>query len=172
VTQAAPAERALLFQGCVTEGLFARVNRATARVLEANGCAVSAPRAQVCCGALHAHAGDMEGARTLARRNIEAFADEQHAPVVTNAGGCGAMLRSYEHLLEGDTEYAARAESFSGRVRDISQQMEATGIRAGAEIGEAATTYDASCHLLYGQRAGEAPLRMFRAIPAHTRDRR
>ena len=64
---------ALLFEGCVTEGLFARVNRATARVLGANGCGTLAPEGQVCCGALHAHAGDLEGARALARRNVEAF---------------------------------------------------------------------------------------------------
>src|SRR5205085_3129289 len=84
--------RALLFNGCVTEGLFARVNRATARVLAFNGCATERPRGQVCCGALHAHGGDIEGARRLARQNIEAFADDNATPIVTNAGGCGAML--------------------------------------------------------------------------------
>src|ERR1044071_2854625 len=137
---------ALLFEGCVTEGLFARVNRATARVLAANGCGTRSPRGQVCCGALHAHAGDLEGARTLARRNVEAFEDEGRAPVVTNAGGCGAMLVSYAHLLADDEEYAARARDFSARVRDVSQQLDATGVkRAGASAGELTATYDASC---------------------------
>ncbi|MGA9994684.1 MAG: heterodisulfide reductase-related iron-sulfur binding cluster [Pyrinomonadaceae bacterium] len=158
------AERALLFRGCVTEGLFARVNRATARVLEANGCETSAPPGQVCCGALHAHAGDLEGARILARRNLEAFA-ETDAPIVTNAGGCGAMLASYAHLLADEEEYAESARRFSARVRDISQQLALTGIRQGAEIQDALITYDASCHLLYGQRAVEEPLQMLRAIP-------
>jgi glycolate oxidase iron-sulfur subunit len=152
---------ALLFEGCVTEGLFARVNRATARVLAANGCGVKSPRGQVCCGALHAHAGDLEGARSLARRNVEAFEDEERAPVVTNAGGCGAMLVSYAQLLADDEEYAARARDFSKRVRDVSQQLEATGIRrADAGASEVAATYDASCHLLHGQRAQAEPLRM------------
>ncbi|HEX8149195.1 MAG TPA: heterodisulfide reductase-related iron-sulfur binding cluster [Pyrinomonadaceae bacterium] len=152
---------ALLFEGCVTEGLFARVNRATARVLAANGCGVRAPRGQVCCGALHAHAGDLEGARALARRNVEAFEDERRAPVVTNAGGCGAMLVSYAHLLADDEAYAPRAREFSKRVRDVSQQLEATGIRR-ADVGavEVAATYDASCHLLHGQRAQAEPLRV------------
>ena len=159
------ASQALLFKGCVTEGLFARVNRACVRVLEANGCATRAPEDQVCCGALHAHAGDLEGARQLARRNIEAFNDEMRANIITNAGGCGAMLVSYAHLLADDAEYAERARQFSARVRDISQQLQATGIRQGAEIKEEVTTYDASCHLLYGQRAGEAPLEMLRAVP-------
>ena len=157
--------QALLFKGCVTEGLFARVNRASERVLEANGCAVRSPEAQVCCGALHAHAGDLEGARQLARRNIEAFNMEGAAKIVTNAGGCGAMLVSYAHLLEHDAEYRERARQFSERVRDISQQLEATGIRQGASASDGVTTYDSSCHLLYGQRASQAPLEMLRAIP-------
>ncbi|HWS85459.1 MAG TPA: heterodisulfide reductase-related iron-sulfur binding cluster [Pyrinomonadaceae bacterium] len=152
---------ALLFEGCVTEGLFARVNRATARVLAANGCGVRAPRGQVCCGALHAHAGDLEGARRLARRNVEAFETEGGAPVVTNAGGCGAMLASYRHLLADDPEFAARARDFSARVRDVSQQLEATGIKRVESAGdETAATYDASCHLIHGQKALAEPLKM------------
>jgi glycolate oxidase iron-sulfur subunit len=157
--------QALLFKGCVMEGLFARVNDSIARVLEANDCATHAPGAQVCCGALHAHAGDLFGARELARRNIDAFKDDAGTPIVTNAGGCGAMLAAYAHLLADDTEYAARALEFSARVRDISQQLEVTGIREGASLDDCVTTYDASCHLLYGQRAVEEPLRMLRAIP-------
>jgi glycolate oxidase iron-sulfur subunit len=186
----ATTARALLFKGCVTEGLFARVNRATARVLAVNGCATHAPAAQGCCGALHAHAGDLEGARILARRNIEAFRDERtnesnderideskdegnnesneasKAFIITNAGGCGAMLASYAHLLADDASYAARAREFSARVRDIGQQLSQTGIRQGATLDESVTTYDASCHLLYGQHAGDAQLRILEAISA------
>ena len=157
---------AFLFTGCVGEGLFSRVNRATARVLEANGFAVQTPPEQVCCGALHAHAGDLEGARTLARRNIAAFAagEAQARPIVTNAGGCGAMLVSYSHLLAEDDQFRERARSFSARVRDISQQLETGDIRKAPCVTEQSVTYDASCHLLYGQHAGEAPLRLVEAV--------
>jgi glycolate oxidase iron-sulfur subunit len=151
---------ALLFEGCVTEGLFARVNRATARVLAANGCVTVSPRGQACCGALHAHAGDLGGARQLARRNIDAFEDARGAAVVTNAGGCGAMLASYAHLLANDAEYAGRAREFAARVRDVSQQLAATGLREGAVLDEQTATYDASCHLLHGQKARVEPLRV------------
>jgi glycolate oxidase iron-sulfur subunit len=159
-----PESAALLFEGCVTEGLFARVNRATERVLEANGCETRRPRGQVCCGALHAHAGDLEGARRLARENIEAFDDESRAPVVTNAGGCGAMLVSYAHLLAVDASYAERARAFSARVRDVSQQLDTTGVRVGARLGEVNATYDASCHLLHGQGARVEPLRVLGSV--------
>ncbi|HMF55866.1 MAG TPA: heterodisulfide reductase-related iron-sulfur binding cluster, partial [Pyrinomonadaceae bacterium] len=168
VRQSAPEVRrskALLFTGCVTEGLFAHVNGATRRVLEANGCDARALVEQVCCGALHAHAGDMEGARNLARRNIEAFDDDEEAAIVTNAGGCGAMLVSYDHIFANDSEYSERARKFSSRVRDIGQQLESTGIRAGASVEEKLTTYDTSCHLLYGQHAGDASLKMLLSVP-------
>jgi glycolate oxidase iron-sulfur subunit len=158
----------MLFKGCVTEGLFSRVNEATARVLEANGTAVRTPDGQVCCGALHAHAGDLEGARKLARQNIDAFGEDdasKNAPIVTNAGGCGAMLASYADVLENDERYAERAREFSARVRDVGQQLEAIGFRNGAAIGFTRTTYDASCHLLHGQHAADASLQMLWAIP-------
>ena len=153
-----------LFSGCVGEGLFSRINKATTRVLETNGFSVQVAPAQVCCGALHAHAGDLEGARTLARQNIEAFSQSSDAPIVTNAGGCGAMLASYEHLLAGDEPFRERARNFSGRVRDVSQLLENIEIKQGAELEPVATTYDASCHLINGQHAGNAPLRFLKAV--------
>ena len=157
-------ESALLFKACVTEGLFQRVNDATTRVLSANGCEVQTAPNQVCCGALHAHAGDLEGARALARQNIEAFEGSDKA-IVTNAGGCGAMLASYDHLLAEDKTYADRARNFSARVRDVGQQLKTIGFRNGAAIGFDRTTYDASCHLLHGQHAADESLQMLWAIP-------
>ncbi len=154
-----------LFTGCVMEGLFKRVNDATMRVLAANGCEVSAPRTQVCCGALHAHAGDLEGARRLARQNIDAFSSREDANVVTNAGGCGAMLVSYSHLLADDEAYRDKARRFSARVHDVSQQLEAVGLCEGARLDQRLVTYDASCHLIHGQRAYTQPLAMLAAIP-------
>ena len=162
-TPHSPLPTALLFRGCVTEGLFVRVNRATERVLAVNGCAVEAPEGQGCCGALHAHAGDLEGARSLARRNLAAFGAGDES-IVTNAGGCGAMLTSYGHLLEHDAEWATAAKKFSRRVRDVSQQLAVTGIKKGAATTGAIVTYDASCHLLYGQKANSEPLAMLSAI--------
>ena len=159
--------KALLFTGCVGEGLFSRVNRATARVLEVNGFALQTPTEQGCCGALHAHAGDLDGARILAKRNLNAFDatdGEQGAAIITNAGGCGAMLVSYAHLLEADEQFRERARSFSARVRDVSQQLENIGIGKAPSTNNQLVTYDASCHLLYGQQAGEAPLKLVDAV--------
>jgi glycolate oxidase iron-sulfur subunit len=150
-----------LFTGCVGEGLFARVNRATERVLQANGFRVKRPADQVCCGALHAHAGDLEGARELAKRNIAAF--NSGDPIITNAGGCGAMLATYGHLLANDPELAEVAANFSGRVRDVSQQLYPCATQSvSPTVTGKRVTYDTSCHLLYGQHAGEASQQMLR----------
>ena len=152
----------LMFAGCVGEGLFARVNRATERVLRANNFNVNTPSEQVCCGALHAHAGDLEGARTLARQNIAAFNSE--APIITNAGGCGAMLVTYAHLFANDPELAGPAARFSARVRDVSQQLATTEMRTAHSPVDSPVTYDTSCHLLYGQHSGETSERMLRMV--------
>jgi len=156
------AENVLLFEGCVGEGLFPRVNRATKRVLRANNLNVSTPRDQVCCGALHAHAGDLEGARELARKNIAAF--DSDAPIITNAGGCGAMLVTYAHLFANDEALAQQAANFSARVRDVSQQLATSGMRTAPPAVEDSVTYDTSCHLLYGQSGGETSEKMARTV--------
>jgi glycolate oxidase iron-sulfur subunit len=156
------AESVMLFAGCVGEGLFARVNRATERVLSGNDFKVEAPPEQVCCGALHAHAGDLEGARALARKNIAAF--DADAPIITNAGGCGAMLKTYGRLFANDEGLAEKAANFSARVRDVSQQLATVEMRTAPSPVQAPLTYDTSCHLMYGQGSGEASERMLRAI--------
>ena len=155
-------EVVLLFKGCVGEGLFARVNRATERVLEVNNFQVETPTDQVCCGALHAHAGDLEGARELARQNIAAF--DSDAPIITNAGGCGAMLTTYAHLFAHDESLAKRAANFSARVRDVGQQLATTEMRKAPAAAGQSVTYDTSCHLMYGQGGGEASERMLRSV--------
>src|SRR6266567_1664616 len=47
--------RVALLGGCIANISFARLNDATVRVLRRNGCEVSIPRSQTCCGALHVH---------------------------------------------------------------------------------------------------------------------
>jgi glycolate oxidase iron-sulfur subunit len=161
-----------VFTGCVMEGLFKHANDATKRVLAVNDCQLHEIRTQACCGALHAHAGDIESARELARRNINAFerflsesGDAHHPPmIIINAAGCGALLKEYGELLKDDQRYARRARRFSQHVRDVTEFLAEVGIRPGAEI-EQRVTYDAPCHLYHAQRVTTAPQRLLAAIP-------
>ena len=89
-----------LLSGCVQDRWFRGVNRATIRVLARNGWRVVVPRDQVCCGALAAHHGRLDTARTLAERNLRAFSDAD--VIVTNAAGCGAHLQELGDLVRTD----------------------------------------------------------------------
>ena len=148
-----------LLTGCVQRGLFARVNEATRRVLEVNWFEVVEVPGQGCCGALHAHAGELDGARDLAAGNVSAFGAEDLDFVVVNAAGCGAAMRDYSHLLE-----STEVGSFSGKVRDISEILAEVGPVVGAPV-ELSVALDAPCHLLHAQGVIDAPQRMLAAIP-------
>ncbi len=150
---------ALLFRGCVMEGLFSHVHDATIRTLQVNGYAVREVPAQVCCGALHAHAGLRDEARRLARTNVAAFGDDD-TPIVVNSAGCGAMLKEYGHLVDASGD----GERFVARVRDVSELLAERGPRPGAPL-DVTVAYDPPCHLLHAQRIAEPPQRMLAAIP-------
>jgi glycolate oxidase iron-sulfur subunit len=153
-----------LLTGCVMEGIFADINRATERTLAVNGYAMQAAPGQRCCGALHAHAGDDEAARRLARANIDAFERTSADYICVNAAGCGAMIKEYGHLLREDPLYAERAARVSSKVRDVSELLAAAGPKRGGAVRER-VAYDAPCHLIHAQRIVGPPLDVLRAIP-------
>ena len=148
-----------LFRGCVMDTLFSHVHQATRRTLEANGYRVVEPEGQVCCGALHEHAGDRAAAQALARVNVAALA-ERADYVVVNSAGCGALLKGYGHLLQTDAAHALAAQ-----VRDVSELLAERGPRPGGEL-PLDVAYDAPCHLQHAQRVHAAPLAVLGAIPA------
>ena len=161
---AASRGRTALLEGCVMQGLYVETNRATARTLRANDYALVDADGQRCCGALHAHAGDLEGARRLARVNVAAFERSRADFIAVNAAGCGAMMKEYGHLLASDPEWAERAASVSARVRDATELLAAAGPAQGASL-PLSVTYDAPCHLLHAQRLVRPPLDVLAAIP-------
>ncbi len=112
-----PSLTVQLFRGCVQDGLFSHVHDATVRTLGINGYDVRDVSGQGCCGALHAHAGLIDEARELARKNVEAFGDGDE-PIVVNSAGCGALMKEYGRLLDGQGEkFAAREPSSSLTMR-------------------------------------------------------
>jgi glycolate oxidase iron-sulfur subunit len=160
--------RVAFLSGCIANIAFARLNEATVRVLQKNGCEVVVPKDQGCCGALHVHSGLPEEARKLARRNIDAVLEGGFEAVITNAAGCGSTLKEYGELLEDDPEYAARAREFSRSMRDVTEFL--AGIELNTQMGpvNALVTYQDSCHLAHGQRIRTAPRKLLAAVPGVT----
>jgi glycolate oxidase iron-sulfur subunit len=153
-----------LLDGCVQEVLFSRVNGATRRVLQKNGCTVRSAPGQGCCGALHAHSGDLDRARELARRNIAAFERSGVELVVVNSSGCAAVMKEYDELLAEDPEWRERARAFVGKVKDLSEFLLTRGPVQGAPL-HLRVGYDAPCHLYHAQRITNAPQDVLRSIP-------
>jgi glycolate oxidase iron-sulfur subunit len=157
-----------LLTGCVMDGLFSETNEATARVLIRNGCSVADADGQGCCGALHSHAGQLNTARLLARRNILAFLQDNPDRIIVNAAGCGAAMKEYASLLADDTTFADRAREFSMKVRDISEFLCETGVAPPTNRVERTVTYDAPCHLIHAQRISQAPIELLKMVPGLT----
>ena len=161
-----PRFRVGMLTGCVQDLVYPHVNRDTVEVLLANDCEVVTPARQHCCGSLHAHNGELEWSREMARRNIDAFDLESLDAIITNAAGCGSHLKHYDELLADDPRYAARAQQWSAKVKDIHEWLMQCGLRkAEGGLEEARVTYHEACHLCHGQKITAQPREILRAIP-------
>ena len=107
-----------LFTGCVMDAWQRDVHHAAQRVLETAGYGVT-PTADTapCCGALHAHAGITDQARTRAEATIAALSSDDR-PILVDSAGCGAAMKDYGHLLDTD-----EARAFAARVFDIHEWL-------------------------------------------------
>jgi glycolate oxidase iron-sulfur subunit len=161
--------RVALFLGCVADGVYPQTNYATAKVLQANGCEVWIPKAQQCCGALHYHTAQEDHARKLAADNCGAFGaggpkwDEIDA-IITNAAGCGAMLKDYGHITHGRDGHDTAA-AFAAKVKDVSEFLYALGpVKPTHPLNIRATYHDA-CHLRHAQQIQKPPRALLEMIP-------
>jgi len=157
--------RVILLTGCVTPQVLPQVNRATVRILARNGYRVLATPAQPCCGALQAHGNDPEGARRLARQHVANFEASGADWLVVNAAGCGALMKDYGHLLADDPDFAARAEAFGARVRDVSELLAVAPLQGSLQPVPLRVAYDDPCHLSHGQRIRQQPRELLRQVP-------
>ena len=157
--------RVAFLTGCVQDELFRGVNADTVSVLARNGCEVIIPEQQGCCGALHTHVGERDNALELARRNIRAF-EATHADFyIVNASGCGATLKEYAHLLHNDPDYAERAKTFVGKMRDFGELLVEIGFTPPKTTYVACVTYQDACHMKHGQKVFTQPRALIKAIP-------
>lgn len=158
--------RVAMLTGCVMRVAYGDVNEATARLLARVGYEVVVPAGQRCCGALHAHAGDVDGARELARGNVERFAEVAGLEwIVVNAAGCGAHLKKYAELLADDPEWAERARLVAARVRDLSEVLEDSAERLSFGRLPLRITYQDPCHLAHAQGIRDQPRALLRRVP-------
>ena len=108
--------------GCVSNYLFPRVAQAALDLFLGNGISVYIPKEQHCCGLPAFGSGDEETPRSLARKNIESFAEENLDQIVAHCASCAAMLKlDYPLLFGEDDPFRAKALAFSEKVSDASR---------------------------------------------------
>ena len=157
--------RVALLSGCVMPLIHGPEMNAVTRVLARNGCEVVVPKAQVCCGAINSHSGDLDTARELARRNVDVFLQAGVDAVVVASAGCGIRMKEYGELLEDDPEYAGKAERLSTQVKDIHEFLVGLPFVPPAGRLDHRVTLQDSCHLAHAQRITEAPRALLHSIP-------
>ena len=153
--------RVVLFEGCVMPELFGRVNEAARLLLSRAGFEVVIPPAQGCCGALQAHSGDLETARSLARHNAGVFDLEParvEALLVTSAG-CSAALR------ESDAWIGEAGQKMKQATRDVLEFLAEVDPEIDFAPLPIRVCYDDPCHLIHAQGIASAPRRLLRSIP-------
>ncbi|MEV4464682.1 (Fe-S)-binding protein [Micromonospora echinofusca] len=134
---------AQLMLGCVERGLFPAVSRAA----HALAPELAVPTAQGCCGALHAHNGDLAGGERLAER----LGEDLPGTIVTTSGGCAAHLAS---VLGAD------------RVRELSTWLAGrpTGTELRVDGRRARVALQDSCHLRNGLGVFAEPRALLRQV--------
>lgn len=158
------------FSGCLMDTLFLETNHATIQLLQKAGCEIVIPKTQACCGALHGHSGEKELAKELAKQNVEAFGKNEVDYIITNAGGCGAFLIEYDHLLKDDPQWSERAEQFVAKIKDITSILYELDFHKQFRLSlpEQVVTYQDSCHLRNVMKTSKAPRELLRSIKGVT----
>lgn len=150
-----------LLEGCAMRVLYPRVHQATRRLLRRIGFTIREIDLG-CCGALHAHNGELDAARELAQRLANRMVDP--LPIVVNSAGCGSTMKEYGNL---DSELDGVAK----RTFDLSEFLLSNGmveVLAKSAGVEAQVTYHDACHLSHGQRVTSPPRQLLAAIPQAT----
>ncbi len=154
-------QRVLLLVGCVQPTLSPNINGATRRVLRALGMEVITPQDAGCCAALAQHLGHLERAQAQMRLNIDAWWPHVEAGVKTllsNASGCGVMVKDYGHVLKDDPVYAGKARRVSALCKDLSELLPEwvphlrPQLRQGKTQGLGAMVFHPPCTLQHGQK--------------------
>lgn len=161
--------RVALFTGCVADAMFHHVHRATARVLQKNGCEVVIPEKQVCCGAIHYHSGSGVPALEMAEQNERVFSAEDVDAVIVNVAGCGSMLKDYGHmaveLIPGETGRQEKLSALAAKMKDVTEFLAELGPMPGNQPVAGPVTYHDACHLCHAQQIRMQPRQLLSLIP-------
>jgi len=159
-----PKFKTAILTGCLMDVMFADINLDTVEVLKNLDCEVIRPENQFCCGSLPGHNGDINTAKELAKKNIDAFEKYEYDYLVSNSSGCGAFMKEYKTLLKDDSQYAGKAEIFSAKVKDIMEFISEKYSNFNFKSCNETVTYQDACHLVHSQKIYNEPRRILNSV--------
>ena len=149
--------------GCAQSVLAPEVNQATARVLQAYGIDFTFLDSQVCCGALHMHAGEAPQARAQAQGLLDAVPAEVEV-ILSNAAGCGSGMHEYP-LLFKQTPLADKASQVAAQTQDISVFLSHMAAPVALQLDPPLRVgYHDACHLQHAQGITAEPRALLRQV--------
>ncbi|PMR73326.1 glycolate oxidase subunit GlcF [Billgrantia endophytica] len=151
--------RMLILEGCVQPGLSPNTNAATARVLDRLGIGLTPATEAGCCGAIDFHLNAQNDGRARIRANIDAWWPHVEAgaeAIVQTASGCGAFVKEYGEMLEGDPDYAEKARRVSELAKDLVEVLRDEDLDTLKAKESRKLAFHCPCTLQHAQKLGGA----------------
>jgi len=156
--------RVALLTGCAQKVIRPSINEATIRLLTRLGAEVVIPEGGGCCGALAHHLGRESQAKTAARSNIAAWkALGEIDAVVSNASGCGFVVKEYGFLLRGETD-EQDGQAMADLCLDVTEIVERLGLSGEGSEDLPLVSYHAACSLQHGLGIKDSPVSLLRQV--------
>lgn len=158
--------RIALFITCLTDTLFPATGKAVTALLERLGHQVAFPSGQSCCGQMHFNTGYRRETVPIVRGFAEAFGGFD--AIVTPSASCAAMVHEYHHVVAAESRDPGLARAvgeIAPRVHELSGFL--VNVLDVADVGAYfpfRVAYHPTCHSLRLLRAGDAPVRLLRAV--------
>jgi glycolate oxidase iron-sulfur subunit len=152
-------KRVALMPGCGQQVLAPEVNEATIRLLTRRGVEVVNVAGSGCCGSSVQHIGDNKQALALAKRNIDAWLEQEFDAIVINASGCGTTVKDYGHMFADDPAWKDKARRVSALARDVSEFMMEIGL-ANVTRRPLVVAYHSACSMQHGQKVIDQPKKL------------
>lgn len=145
----------LLLSGCVQPALAPNINQSSIKVLNRLGLNVIETPQDQCCGAVDHHLSGSKDAIAQVKTNIDAwlpYLDQGVKAIISNASGCGVMIKDYPHLLREDAEYAPKAKRIAEHTKDISEFLLSQDLSIFTHFDNQKITFHSPCTLQHGQK--------------------
>lgn len=156
------------FTGCMINYFYTDMGKAVVDVLTANDVEVIIPSEQGCCGIPASVNGDINSAKDMAKRNLQAFEKSGCDAIIVSCSSCGsAWKHSFGQLMEGDPEYEKLAKKWEKKTYDIHEFLVKVVPFKKEGLGtiNRKVTYHDPCHLNRGQGINKEPREILTSIP-------